>query len=157
MSSPLLPAPLGNPHDEESVLLAVAAARAGLDALRAEVAVHVAGQESVVSGVLTCLIANGHALLEGVPGTGKTLLVKTIAAAAGLDMGRVQFTPDLMPADITGTTVMAEGPRGVRGSVFRRGPIFHAVVLADEINRASPRTQSRPDGRNGDFVLFVLD
>ena len=141
MTAAPLPPPVADPRDHQSVLSSVAATRAGLEALREEIGIHVAGQESVVSGVLTCLIADGHALLEGVPGTGKTLLVKTIAAAAGLDVGRMQFTPDLMPADITGTTVMAEGPRG-RGSVFRRGPIFHAVVLADEINRASPRTQS---------------
>jgi len=120
----------------------MSAVAGGLHALRSEVAGVIEGQEAVVGSVLACLIADGHALLEGVPGTGKTLLVRTVAAAAGLDVGRVQFTPDLLPADITGTTIVAEGAGGLRGTVFRPGPIFHAVVLADEINRGSPRTQS---------------
>jgi len=137
-----MPAPDGDPADAAGVVAAVADVQAGIAALRSEVAGAVHGQESVVNAVLGCLMADGHALLEGVPGTGKTLLVRTIAAATGLDVGRVQFTPDLMPADITGTTVMAEGRGGVRSTVFRSGPIFHALVLADEINRASPRTQS---------------
>ncbi|MCP4759143.1 MAG: MoxR family ATPase [Planctomycetes bacterium] len=137
-----MPPPEGDPADAASVVAAVAAVRAGIAALRQEIAGAVHGQEDVVDAVLGCLMADGHALLEGVPGTGKTLLVRTVAAATGLDVGRVQFTPDLMPADISGTTVMAEGHGGVRSTIFRRGPIFHALVLADEINRASPRTQS---------------
>jgi len=138
----LMPPPEPDPVDTESVHGSVQAVQAGIAAMRAEVAGSVMGQSRVVDQVLCCLLADGHALLEGVPGTGKTLLVRTIAAATGLDMGRVQFTPDLMPADITGTNVMAEAAGGRRATVFRPGPIFHGLVLADEINRASPRTQS---------------
>jgi MoxR-like ATPase len=138
----LMPPPEPDPTSAEAVLASVQAVQAGIAAMRAEVAGSIMGQSSVVDQVLCCLLADGHALLEGVPGTGKTLLVRTIAAATGLDMGRVQFTPDLMPADITGTTVMAEAAGGRRATIFRRGPIFHGLVLADEINRASPRTQS---------------
>ncbi len=142
MNRPLLPPPDATPGDAAAVAASITAVTEGLAALRAEVARVIQGQEAVVNAVLACLIADGHALLEGVPGTGKTLLVRTVAAAAGLDVGRVQFTPDLLPADITGTTIVAEGPGGLRGTVFRPGPIFHGVVLADEINRGSPRTQS---------------
>ncbi|MBT7351359.1 MAG: AAA domain-containing protein, partial [Phycisphaerae bacterium] len=126
----------------ERVLDAVHAVQTGIAAIRSEIAKSVMGQTAVVDQVLCCLIADGHALLEGVPGTGKTLLVRTIAAVTGMDMGRVQFTPDLLPADITGTTVMAESSNGRRATVFRPGPIFAGLVLADEINRASARTQS---------------
>jgi MoxR-like ATPase len=126
----------------EAVHASVQQVQAGIAAMRSEIAGSVMGQSGVVDQVLCCLLADGHALLEGVPGTGKTLLVRTIASATGLDMGRVQFTPDLMPADITGTTVMAEGSGGRRGTMFKPGPIFHGLLLADEINRASPRTQS---------------
>ncbi|MDP7028834.1 MAG: MoxR family ATPase [Phycisphaerales bacterium] len=142
MSRPLAPPPNPDPQDASEVAASVAAVTSGLDAMRSEIARVISGQEAVVGAVLACLLADGHALLEGVPGTGKTLLVRTVAAAAGLDVGRVQFTPDLLPADITGTTIVAEGASGLRGTVFRPGPIFHAVVLADEINRGSPRTQS---------------
>lgn len=138
----LMPPPQPDPADIESVRASVQQVRAGISAMRSEIARSVMGQSSVVDQLLCCLLADGHALLEGVPGTGKTLLVRTIAAATGLDMGRVQFTPDLMPADITGTSVMAEASGGRRGTVFRPGPIFHGLVLADEINRASPRTQA---------------
>ncbi|MDP7070489.1 MAG: MoxR family ATPase [Phycisphaerales bacterium] len=141
-SGRLMPPPNGDPGDAAGVVDAVDRIRQGIAALRGEIASAVLGQEDVVDAVLGCLMADGHALLEGVPGTGKTLLVRTVAAATGLDVGRIQFTPDLMPADITGTTVMAEGRGGTRGTVFRPGPIFHQLVLADEINRASPRTQS---------------
>lgn len=138
----LCPAPDPNPDTVDGVLDAVRRVQAGLSAMRDEIAKSVMGQTEVVNQVLCCLVADGHALLEGVPGTGKTLLVRTIAAVSGLDMGRVQFTPDLLPADITGTTVMAESADGRRATVFRPGPIFSGLVLADEINRASARTQS---------------
>jgi MoxR-like ATPase len=109
--------------------------------LRAEIARVIVGQEEVVESALLCLFAGGHLLLEGVPGTGKTLLVRTLAAALHLDFGRVQCTPDLMPADVVGTYVITE-EEGRREFVFRRGPVFTHVLLADEINRATPKTQS---------------
>ena len=95
----------------------------------------------IIDGVLTCLFADGHALLEGVPGLGKTLLIRSLAEALHLRFSRIQFTPDLMPADVTGTTIVVEGDQG-RQFEFRRGPIFAQIVLADEINRATPKTQS---------------
>src|SRR6201999_883535 len=102
----------------------------------------VVGQTEAVRGVLICLIAGGHALLEGVPGVGKTSVARAFAAALGLSNNRVQFTPDLLPADITGTTVLSGDPAtGLRGR-FEPGPIFTNLLLADEINRASPRPQS---------------
>ena len=100
------------------------------------------GQTEVVRDVLICLIAGGHALLEGVPGLGKTMLVRTLAEALDLDFSRIQFTPDLMPADITGTNILVEDPMGGRQFVFKPGPVFANLVLADEINRATPKTQS---------------
>ncbi|HJO15367.1 MAG TPA: AAA family ATPase [Phycisphaerales bacterium] len=111
------------------------------DRLKAELAKIIVGQEDVIDSVLTCLFAGGHALLEGVPGLGKTLLVRSLSEALHLDFSRIQFTPDLMPADVTGTTVVEEDAQG-RRFVFRPGPIFAQIVLADEINRATPKTQS---------------
>ncbi|HVA22107.1 MAG TPA: AAA family ATPase [Candidatus Micrarchaeia archaeon] len=111
-------------------------------AIEAAVAARVVGQREAVRGALICLIAGGHALLEGVPGLGKTTMVRAFAAALDLRHHRIQFTPDLMPADITGTTVLMEGGAGTPRLNFQRGPIFAGLVLADEINRASPRTQS---------------
>jgi MoxR-like ATPase len=102
----------------------------------------IVGHDEIVNGVLTCLFVGGHALLEGVPGLGKTLLVRTLAETLTLDFNRIQFTPDLMPADIIGTNVVMEGPDGRRVFEFQRGPIFSQIVLADEINRATPKTQS---------------
>ncbi len=101
----------------------------------------VVGHEEIIDGVLTCLFADGHALLEGVPGLGKTLLIRSLAEALHLRFSRIQFTPDLMPADVTGTTIVVESEKG-RQFEFRRGPIFAQIVLADEINRATPKTQS---------------
>jgi MoxR-like ATPase len=102
----------------------------------------IVGHDEIVHGVLTCLFIGGHALLEGVPGLGKTLLVRTLADSLALDFNRIQFTPDLMPADIIGTNVVMETPDGRRAFEFQRGPIFSQIVLADEINRATPKTQS---------------
>ncbi len=120
--------------------------RADYQAVREQVGRIVVGQADIIDGLLTCLFTGGHALLEGVPGIGKTLMVRTLASALQLDFGRVQFTPDLMPADITGTTVIdeveTEGGHIKRQFAFQRGPIFAQMVLADEINRATPKTQS---------------
>jgi MoxR-like ATPase len=103
----------------------------------------VVGHREVVEGVLTCLFVGGNVLLEGVPGLGKTLLVRTLAQALSLPFSRIQFTPDLMPADVIGTNIVTEDAQtGRRQFEFQRGPIFAQVVLADEINRATPKTQS---------------
>ncbi|MBL9086409.1 MAG: AAA family ATPase [Planctomycetia bacterium] len=114
---------------------------ATLRALEEAVASVVVGQDEVVRRTVACLVGGGHALLEGAPGLGKTLLVRTLAAATGLAFGRVQFTPDLLPADVTGTTILVDAPEGRRFE-FRPGPLFAHLVLADEVNRATPRTQS---------------
>ncbi len=116
--------------------------RAGFERLRSEVAKVIVGQDDIVIGTLTALIAGGHVLLEGVPGLGKTLLVRTLADALTLKFQRIQFTPDLMPADVIGTNVVLETPEGGRRFEFQQGPIFANLVLADEINRATPKTQS---------------
>jgi MoxR-like ATPase len=110
--------------------------------LREEIGKVIVGNRDVVDGALTCMLAGSHALLEGVPGLGKTVLVKTMAEALALTFSRIQFTPDLMPADIIGTTVIDEDAKGGKVFEFRRGPIFSNIVLADEINRATPKTQS---------------
>jgi len=102
----------------------------------------IVGHEETIHGVLTCLFVGGHCLLEGVPGLGKTLLVRTLARVLDLDFSRIQFTPDLMPADILGTNMVMEAPDGKRFFEFQRGPIFTQICLADEINRATPKTQS---------------
>ncbi len=110
--------------------------------LRTEIGRVFVGQASVVEQVLVCFFCQGHALIEGPPGLGKTLLVRTLSDALNLQFARVQCTPDLMPADITGTQLLVEGPDGARSFAFQRGPIFANIVLADEINRATPRTQA---------------
>lgn len=107
-----------------------------------EVAKVMVGQAGVVREVLICLVAGGHALLEGVPGLGKTMLVRTLADSLDLSFSRIQFTPDLMPADITGTNILLESETGGRQFAFQQGPIFSNLVLADEINRATPKTQA---------------
>ncbi len=107
-----------------------------------EVSKAIVGMSSVVRGVVTTICARGHVLLEGVPGLGKTLLVKSIAQSLGLSFKRVQFTPDLMPSDVTGTQVLTDDASGQRRFVFKQGPVFANIVLADEINRATPKTQS---------------
>ncbi|MFM7052721.1 MAG: AAA family ATPase [Planctomycetota bacterium] len=111
--------------------------------LRTEVGRALVGQREVVDLALVTLFADGHLLLEGVPGLGKTLLVRSLAGATGLGFSRIQFTPDVMPADITGTSILVEDEAtGHRAMEFRKGPLFAQLVLADEINRASPKTQS---------------
>jgi MoxR-like ATPase len=116
--------------------------RADFEALRREIGKVIVGQDEIVTGTLTALIAGGHILLEGVPGLGKTLLVRTLADALHLKFQRIQFTPDLMPADLIGTNVVLETPEGRKKFEFQPGPIFGNVLLADEINRATPKTQS---------------
>jgi MoxR-like ATPase len=111
-------------------------------ALRAEIGKVMVGHEGIVEGTLIALFAGGHVLLEGVPGLGKTLLVRTLSEVLDLSFSRIQFTPDLMPADILGTNIVMEVPGGRREFQFQRGPIFAHLVLADEINRATPKTQS---------------
>jgi MoxR-like ATPase len=102
----------------------------------------IVGHADIVHGVLTCLFVGGHVLLEGVPGLGKTLLVRTLSQALDLSFNRIQFTPDLMPSDIMGTNIITEAGDGRRVFSFQPGPIFAQIVLADEINRATPKTQS---------------
>ena len=128
--------------DVDSVRAACERFRDSFEALRAQVAVRIVGQEAVVEQTLVALFAGGHVLLEGVPGLGKTLLVRSLADSLGLEFNRIQFTPDLMPADVTGTSIVVEDGRGGRAFRFREGPIFANVVLADEINRATPKSQS---------------
>ena len=110
--------------------------------VRNEIGKVIVGNDHIVEGVLICLLANGHVLLEGVPGLGKTLLVRTLSQAVDLKFSRVQFTPDLMPADITGTNILLENASGQKEFKFQAGPVFANIVLADEINRATPKTQS---------------
>ncbi|MGE0788976.1 MAG: AAA family ATPase [Sandaracinaceae bacterium] len=116
--------------------------RSVADELKDAVAARIVGQASVVEEVLICLFAGGHALLEGAPGLGKTLLVRTLAEAMHLRFSRIQFTPDLMPGDIVGTNVVVEDESGRKRFELAKGPIFGQLVLADEINRATPKTQS---------------
>jgi len=113
-----------------------------LNAVRREIAKIIVGQDDVVEGVLICLLSGGHVLLEGVPGLGKTTLLRTLARALQLKYSRIQFTPDLMPADIVGSMIMESDERGGKTLRFQYGPIFANLVLADEINRATPKTQS---------------
>ncbi len=112
------------------------------DRIRQEVRRVIVGQQELIDHVLIALLAGGHVLLEGVPGLGKTLLVKTLAQALDLRFSRIQFTPDLMPADILGTNVVMQDPSGRRYFEFQRGPVFTQLLLADEVNRATPKTQS---------------
>ena len=128
--------------DTEAIRQQVTTFRAHIDGLRAEIAKSIIGNREVVDGVISCMLAGGHALLEGVPGLGKTMLVRTLAETLSLTFSRIQFTPDLMPADILGTTVIDETQSGGKSFEFRKGPVFANIVLADEINRATPKTQS---------------
>jgi len=116
--------------------------REAFERLRTEMGKILVGQEDVIRSVLTAFFAEGHALLEGAPGLGKTAIVRTLAAAAGLRFSRIQFTPDLMPSDIIGTNLIMEDQHGTKRFQFEPGPIFANIILADEVNRATPKTQS---------------
>ena len=120
----------------------VSLAHERLDALRRQIERRIVGHHDLVNGILACLLSSGHVLLEGVPGLGKTLLVRTLSDALHLEFARIQFTPDLMPADIIGTQVVAQDDEGRRHFQFQPGPVFTQLLLADEINRATPKTQS---------------
>src|SRR5581483_608926 len=113
-----------------------------LDLVRGEIGKVIVGQQDVVEGVLICLLSGGHVLLEGVPGLGKTTLLRTLGRVLHLKYSRIQFTPDLMPGDIVGSMIIESDDRGAKGLRFQPGPIFANLVLADEINRATPKTQS---------------
>ena len=130
------------PTATESVRSDVLQFREKITGMRSEIGKVIIGNKEVVDGVLVCLLAGGHALLEGVPGLGKTMLVRTLAETLSLQFSRIQFTPDLMPADILGTTVIDEQQGGAKQFYFRKGPVFANIVLADEVNRATPKTQS---------------
>ncbi|MFI4874041.1 MAG: AAA family ATPase [Blastopirellula sp. JB062] len=112
------------------------------NAVREQIGRVIVGHDEIIHGVLTCMFVGGHCLLEGVPGLGKTLLVRTLAQTLDLPFNRIQYTPDLMPADILGTNMVMETPDGRRSFEFQKGPIFTQICLADEINRATPKTQS---------------
>jgi MoxR-like ATPase len=116
--------------------------RAAYGRVQREIGKVIVGHTDIVHGILTCLFVGGHALLEGVPGLGKTLLVRTLSQVLDLKFNRIQFTPDLMPSDIIGTNIISETGDGKRVFNFQAGPIFAQIVLADEINRATPKTQS---------------
>ncbi len=115
---------------------------ANLDRIRQEIGKVIVGHQDVVDGVLICLLSGGHVLLEGVPGLGKTTLLRTLSRVLHLKYSRIQFTPDLMPADIVGSMVIETDERGAKSLRFQPGPVFANLVLADEINRATPKTQS---------------
>ncbi|MDX1663345.1 MAG: MoxR family ATPase [Candidatus Promineifilaceae bacterium] len=127
---------------ETAAALSPEAFRETAAAIEAEVGKVIVGQKEVVRHVLIAILAGGHALLEGVPGLGKTMLIRTLSGALNLDFSRIQVTPDLMPADITGTNIMEETADGQRLFRFQPGPLFANLILADEINRATPKTQS---------------
>ncbi len=111
-------------------------------AVREQIGRVIVGHDDIVHGVLTAMFVGGHCLLEGVPGLGKTMLIRTLSETLSLDFNRIQFTPDLMPSDILGTNMVVESPDGKRRFEFQKGPIFTQICLADEINRATPKTQS---------------
>jgi MoxR-like ATPase len=126
----------------EDVEQRIERARRTFAELKAEMARTIVGHEGLIEHVFIALVCGGHCLLEGVPGLGKTLMVRSLGEALGLTFSRIQFTPDLMPADITGTNLLAEDASGRRIFAFQSGPVFANIVLADEINRATPKTQS---------------
>src|SRR5713101_8527819 len=109
----------------------IAKFKADFDRIREEIGKMIVGQHEIVQGVVVCLLSNGHALLEGVPGLGKTLLVRTLSQAMDLKFARIQFTPDLMPADITGTNILVEGASGGKEFRFQPGPVFANIILSD--------------------------
>jgi len=117
-------------------------ARSAFDQVKAEIARVIVGHDELIEQVFIALVCGGHCLLEGVPGLGKTLMVRSLGGILSLSFSRIQFTPDLMPADITGTNVLTDDPSGRKIFEFQGGPVFAHIVLADEINRATPKTQS---------------
>src|SRR3954464_15249568 len=130
------------PGVDPQVQAACDAFRHDYTAVQSEIGKAIVGHADIVDGVLTCLFVGGHALLEGVPGLGKTALIRALAQALNLKFSRIQFTPDLMPSDVIGTNVIMENEQGQRQFQFMQGPIFAQIILADEINRATPKTQS---------------
>ncbi|HKE15038.1 MAG TPA: MoxR family ATPase [Kofleriaceae bacterium] len=146
---------LRQPMDAKEIETIVAGFCSDLRRLREEIGKMIVGQEEIVLGVITAVLGGGHALLEGVPGLGKTMLVRTLAECIHADFSRIQFTPDLMPADIVGTNVIIEDERGGKHFEFQRGPIFANIILADEINRATPKTQSALLEAMQDFSVTV--
>ncbi|HSH03651.1 MAG TPA: MoxR family ATPase [Anaerolineae bacterium] len=128
--------------DNDPIKLTADEFRSTAAAIESEIGKVIVGQKDVVRHVLIAIISGGHALLEGVPGLGKTMLIRTLSQVLNLEFSRIQFTPDLMPADITGTDIMEESETGQRMFRFQPGPIFANLILADEINRATPKTQS---------------
>jgi MoxR-like ATPase len=120
----------------------IQSARRSFDEVKAEMARVIVGHEELIEDIFIALVCGGHCLLEGVPGLGKTLLVRSLGEILSLSFSRIQFTPDLMPADITGTNMLSDDPSGRKVFEFQRGPVFAHIVLADEINRATPKTQS---------------
>ncbi|MBO1911692.1 AAA family ATPase, partial [Microvirga sp. 3-52] len=121
-----------------------------------EIGKFIVGQHEAVEFSLYSILADGHALLEGLPGLGKTMLIRTISEVLDLSFSRIQFTPDLMPADITGTSIIERNEDGKQKFVFKKGPIFSQMVLADEINRATPKTQSALLEAMGEKTVTVL-
>jgi MoxR-like ATPase len=132
---------MSNSEPSSDVQQRAAALIGKVETLRTQIQQRILGQERLVDDLMVALLAGGHVLLEGLPGLGKTMLVKALADGLGLGYSRVQFTPDLMPSDVTGTQVIDED-EGRRTFRFQQGPIFAGLVLADEINRATPKTQS---------------
>lgn len=127
---------------DEPIQHRAAETRTRIKRVEAAIATTIVGHQRVIEDVIVCLLCSGHALIEGVPGLGKTSLIRALGEALDLGTSRIQFTPDLMPADIIGTNVLARSQTGVQEIVFQRGPIFTQILLADEINRATPKTQS---------------
>src|SRR5690606_8114350 len=127
-----------------------------LQEVKEEIGRFIVGQERAVEFSLYAILADGHALLEGLPGLGKTMLIRTISEVLDLSFSRIQFTPDLMPADITGTSILERNEQGMQRFVFKEGPIFSQMVLADEINRATPKTQSALLEAMGEQTVTVL-
>ena len=136
------PFPVKHPRDAMNIEESISRFRTTYAACREQIGRVMVGQDAIVEGTLMAILGGGHVLLEGVPGLGKTLLVRTLGEVLNLSFSRVQFTPDLMPADILGTNLVMESPDGRRGFEFQKGPVFAHLVLADEINRATPKTQS---------------
>ncbi|WP_203246068.1 AAA family ATPase [Sporosarcina beigongshangi] len=127
-----------------------------LETVKEEIGKFIVGQKEAVEFSLYSILADGHALLEGLPGLGKTMLIRTISEVLDLSFSRIQFTPDLMPADITGTSILERNEQGMQRFAFKEGPIFSQMVLADEINRATPKTQSALLEAMGEQTVTVL-